>query len=493
MDTNGTLMQYFHWYTPSDGTLWQQVASEAPSLSQTGITALWLPPAYKGASGIYDVGYGVYDMYDLGEFEQKNTVRTKYGTRDEFLAAIEAAHRHHIHVYADVVFNHRGGADRTEIVKAVRVDYHNRNFSYGGDVWIEAWTEFTFPGRNNKYSDFRWTYRHFDGVDWAENLQENSIFKFIGRGKNWEEMVADEYGNYDYLMFSDIDMNHPEVRTELMRWGLWMQDQTGIDGFRIDAVKHIQYSFFREWLAQMRRHNPHLFAVGEYWDPHDVEKLHTYIHHTGGSMSLFDAPLHKNFHVASRSGAHYDLRRMLDRTLMAEQPALAVTLVENHDTQPLQALESPVEAWFKPLAYAIILLRAQGYPCVFYGDYYGAAYRDQGKDGNQYDILLQPVSSLPALITARKRFAYGPQHDYWDHPNTIGWTREGAEEIPGSGCAVLLTNGSEGHKWMYAGHQHAGKDFIDFLGHRSEEVRINADGWGQFFVNGGSVSVWVPR
>lgn len=45
-----------------------------------------------------------------------------------------------------------------------------------------------------------------------------------------------------------------------------------------------------------------------------------------------------------------------------------MTLVANHDTQPLQALEAPVEAWFKPLAYALILLRENGVPSVFYPD-----------------------------------------------------------------------------------------------------------------------------
>ena len=76
---------------------------------------------------------------------------------------------------------------------------------------------------------------------------------------------------------------------------------------------------------------------------------------------------------------NYDLRQIFDNTLVQHQPALAVTLVENHDSQPLQSLESIVEAWFKPLAYALILLREAGYPCIFYGDYYGANYQDRGK------------------------------------------------------------------------------------------------------------------
>ena len=44
--------------------------------------------AYKGARGINDVGYSVYDLYDLGEFNQKGTVETKYGSKDEYLSAI---------------------------------------------------------------------------------------------------------------------------------------------------------------------------------------------------------------------------------------------------------------------------------------------------------------------------------------------------------------------------------------------------------------------
>ena len=88
-ESNGVMMQYFHWYIADDGCLWEQVEARAGELAAAGITALWLPPAYKGTSGD-DVGYGPYDLYDLGEFNQKGTVRTKYGTRAQYLAAIQA-------------------------------------------------------------------------------------------------------------------------------------------------------------------------------------------------------------------------------------------------------------------------------------------------------------------------------------------------------------------------------------------------------------------
>ena len=111
--------------------------------SAKGITSVWIPPAYKGTTQ-NDVGYGAYDLYDLGEFNQKGTVRTKYGTKAQLKSAIEALHKQNIDVYGDVVMNHKGGADYTEIVTAVEVDRNNRNIEVSGDYEINAWTGFNF-------------------------------------------------------------------------------------------------------------------------------------------------------------------------------------------------------------------------------------------------------------------------------------------------------------------------------------------------------------
>lgn len=56
--------------------MWDTLKKEAPLLKEAGITALWLPPAYKDANGTAGVGYATYDLYDLGEFPQKGSVAT---------------------------------------------------------------------------------------------------------------------------------------------------------------------------------------------------------------------------------------------------------------------------------------------------------------------------------------------------------------------------------------------------------------------------------
>ena len=84
MKTNETMMQFFEWYLPSDGNFWKNAVTEAPYLAKTGITQVWFPPAYKGNGGKDDVGYGVYDLYDLGEFEfwNKSTSRHSIQSKD---------------------------------------------------------------------------------------------------------------------------------------------------------------------------------------------------------------------------------------------------------------------------------------------------------------------------------------------------------------------------------------------------------------------------
>jgi alpha-amylase len=491
---NGTMMQSFHWYTEADGNFWKDIVARAEEWARLGINSVWLPPAYKGSVGSFSQGYDTYDLFDLGEFDQKGSVRTKYGTKDEYLKAIEALHAKKIQAYADIVLNHKGGADEAEKIKVMRVNPENRNEFISDPFFIEAFTKFTFPGRNKKYSDFIWDYKCFSGVDYASDLKENGIFSIMNEyGSDWEEVIDDEKGNYDFLMYADIDFRNPAVREELNKWGKWYLETTGMDGVRLDAVKHMPARFYNEWLDYMRTLKPDLFAVGEYWAPGQLELLVRYIDATQGRMSLFDAALHHNLRNASIGGKDYDLCTILDNSLVKVNPALAVTVVDNHDTQPLQSLEAPVEAWFKPLAYALIFLRQEGYPCLFWPDLYGAHYVDKGRDGQDHEIFLDKCAHIEKLLMARNKFAYGQQRDYFDLSNCIGWTREGVEDKEDAGCAVLLSNGDEGFKSMEVGKKFAGKVFVDYLENHPGEVTVNGDGWGEFHVSPGSISVWIQK
>ena len=420
----------------------------------------------------------VYDLWDLGEFDQKGTVRTKYGTKDELLGAIQAAHDAKLQLYADVVVNQRFGADETEDVVATPYNIDNRYEQRGPSRRIRAWTKFTFKGRGGKYSNYVWDKGSIDAVDYDENVpHEKHAFVYLLEGHKFDEYTSREKGNYDYLSGADTDTDKSYVVKELNDWGQWMVENIGFDGFRIDAVKHMDARFFRDhWLPAVRRTKPDLFAVGEYLDQ-DLGALEAFLRNSKNSMDLFDFPLHFKFHNASNYGNWYDMGQIFQGTLVGANPTMAVTFVDNHDTVRGHHA-TPVQQWFLPIAYAILLLRRGGYPCIFYRDYYG--------DGTGAHQPLRGV--IDKLLTVRRKHAYGNETDYLhDHPrHIIGWTREGGAS--GKALAVVVSSGPGGSQWM---RTKPGARFMDFLGNVGGDVVAKGDGWAEFRCDGGSVSVWV--
>ncbi|ALC82883.1 MULTISPECIES: alpha-amylase [Bacillus] len=481
MKRNHTMMQFFEWHVSSDGSHWQLLKKLAPELKKRGIDSVWIPPVTK-AQSVEDTGYGVYDVYDIGEFDQKGAVRTKYGTKQELLDAIAACKNNGINVYIDVVMNHKAGADETEVFKVIEVDQFDRTKEISDPFDIEGWTKFNFTNRKDTYSSFKWSFEHFNGTDYDAKRDKTGIYKIIGDYKDWNKNVTDEFGNYDYLMFANIDYNHPGVKKEMIQWGKWLADTTKCNGFRLDAIKHINHDFIKEFVTEMIRYRGrNFYFVGEFWNP-ELKACQEFLNHIDYSIDLFDVSLHYKLHEASVSGSEFDLSTIFNDTLVQTHPLHAVTFVDNHDSQPNESLESWVEDWFKQSAYALILLRQDGYPCVFYGDYFGIGGEEQ-VDGKK--------EAIDPLLYARYHKAYGEQTDYFDHPNTIGWVRHGHPEILHSGCAVVISNGKDGQKRMYVGEERAGEVWVDFTRTRSDQITIQEDGTAVFPVNEKSVSVWA--
>lgn len=482
-----TIFQFFHWYYPKEKNLWNEAAAQAAHLQFTGISHVWLPPAYKSSAGDNGVGYDVYDLFDLGEFDQKGSARTKYGTKDEYLNAVTKLHEHNLSVMADIVLNHKNGADESEKVKVIQVDTNDRNKVISEPVDLDISTKYYFPGRNKKYSEFVWDYKTFTGVDACTDKNEKCIFKILNDyGDLWDDVIGDEFGNFDYLLGADIEFRNPAVTAELEYWGKWYIETTGVDCFRLDAVKHISVKFYKEWLDCMNNlFKKQFFTIAEYWS-FDLKYLHEYLDAMEGRVQLYDVPLHHNFYEASKKGKDYSLPDLFNGTLVQSRPQSAITFVDNHDTQPTQALESFVDYWFKPHANAIILLRQQGIPCVFYTDYYGGNYTV-----GDNTIELAPVPNVYKMLKIRQQFYDGEQNDYFDHPNIIAWCNKGTEENGDSGFAVVLSNNEDGFKEMNLGKHNGGKTFVDITESFKDSVTANDEGVAIFSVKARSISIWI--
>ncbi|KAI9889915.1 MAG: hypothetical protein M1814_004638 [Vezdaea aestivalis] len=477
---NATMLQGFEWYVPDDHKHWQRLAGAVAGLKAVGVDNIWIPPGCKAQSPSGN-GYDIYDLYDLGEYDQKGSRSTKWGSKEELFQLLEEAKKSGVGIYWDAVLNHKAGADHTERCKAVEVDPNDRTKVITDPYEITGWLGFDFPGRGDKDSCMKYHWHHFTGTDYNDENKKEAIYKIVGDNKDWSKSVDLEKGNYDYLMFADLDYSHGEVEQDVMNWGVWITKTAGLKGIRFDAIKHFSEDFLKRFLKNIDESvGLRLFCVGEFWKD-SLSDMTGYLERMDHQFSLFDAPLVYNFSQMSKE-SNTDLSKVFNDTLVQVKPVNAVTLIMNHDTQPYQALEASIEDWFKPLAYALILFRESGYPCLFYGDLYGI------KGEHSFPPSCQ--GKLPDLSLARKLYAYGEQNDYFDPGTCIGWVRRGTEDRP-DGLACVLSSAGINEKRMDVGTEHSGQKWTDVLGWESSEVLIGDDGFGTFPVGGTSVAVWV--
>lgn len=195
---------------------------------------------------------------------------------------------------------------------------------------VETWTVFNYPARKGQYSSMQYNWRHFSGIDWDDRSHTPGIYKFVSDSPEttkpgWSDAVDDELGNYDYLMFADVDYSQPDVQSDVLNWAAWLPTQiSGLQGMRLDAIKHYDARFQYKLIHHLRNSPPtqNWFFVGEYWRAESAF-LAAHIDRFAGHMALFDVKLVYNFSDFSH-GRLKDLRAILRGSLVELKPHHAV-------------------------------------------------------------------------------------------------------------------------------------------------------------------------
>ena len=504
------MLQTFSWRTPADGDFWKRLGERGARLAEAGYTHLWCPPPCKSAGGPADHGYALYDLYDLGEFDQKGGVRTRYGHKEDLLQAVAALKDAGLEPLADVVLNHRMGADERETFEVQEVAMKSRTEDVGDPFELTAWTGFTFPGRlgegsdaSDKPNNFRWHWHHLTAVDQkpeGDDSEEPRLFRISD--KAFEDDVDVEFGNADFLMGCDVDLDQEDVRAELCRWGDWFLAETGFSGFRFDAAKHMSRDFLKSFLEHVRRDGSSGgFSVAEYGSG-DPEAIRSFLDLTGGCTQAFDFPLHYKFAAAGRAMSgegELDLATLFEDTVVQTHPGLAVTFVDNHDSDPAQSVGGWVADAFKPHAYASILLRAGGLPCVFAGDVdflragSGLPGNEPGGEGGgapDAPPLTDHSVLIERLLDARRRFGFGEQEELAVEATHRAWIRRGDDDHPG--VMVVVLNAGEEAVTVDADTHRPGHAFRELVRPGDDaEVTTGDDGRAGFSCPPRDVAVWV--
>jgi len=286
-----------------------------------GAACVWLMPVAESPS---------YHGYDVTDYDK---IEPDYGTNDEFKAFVAAAHQHHIRVLVDLVLNHTSSEH----------------------PWFqEALRDTASPHR----SWYRWS---------------------RAPGNNWHKSpVRDEY--YFGLFWSgmpDLNYENPAVLEEMKRVARFWLDSMHVDGFRLDAVRHLvevgnevsntpgTHQVLRDFGQYVRSIAPQSYTIGEVWDNPDV--ILTY--YPDQLDAYFAFPISEALMEAIRTGKAGGLIPTVQQFQRAEPAWRWAPFQRNHDqTRTMTALGNDMAG--AKLA-ATILLTLPGVPFVYYGEEIG--------------------------------------------------------------------------------------------------------------------------
>ena len=239
---------------------WDELIQKMPEIAEAGYTSLWLPPPAKAGS-VFSVGYDLFDPFDLGDKNQRGTIRTRYGTKAELQQVVETAHRFGLRVYFDNIMNHRGFdipgynlSTPTNVYPGLTVaDFHLRR---QGDGTFRNWDNISDWGSITQVHR-----RPLAGLIDLANEAGNLNLNFGAAENNTtnKPVFLRQADSFSYYMDTNLPAIagpwHPfngtngdpvieDVNAYLIRSAMWMMNETKCDGFRFDAVKHTPSTFF---------------------------------------------------------------------------------------------------------------------------------------------------------------------------------------------------------------------------------------------------------
>lgn len=241
---------------------------------------------------------------------------------------------------------------------------------------------------------------------------------------NWNDQRQIENGKLAGL--PDFAQENPEVKQYLIAMSKWWIDQTGVDGFRLDTVRHVPTWFWEEYARELKAHKPGFFLMGEVWNG-DLNYLKDYL--DTGLDSLVDfARLFPMQDVFARGADPSVLHATVTRQIQETPDKLWAPFLDNHDLPRFITGAAPGGDKKLRLALAY-LLTSPGMPIIYYGTEVALPGGDDPDNRREMKFGSNPeqFAYTQALIRLRKEnpaFTRGSYTPVVKNPKVIAYLRE---------------------------------------------------------------------
>ncbi|MHC3472508.1 pullulanase-type alpha-1,6-glucosidase [Streptomyces sp. 7R007] len=360
-----------------------------------GTTAIWMAPIFKNrpVQGTGSNASAGYHGYWITDFTQ---VDPHFGTNKDLSTLISKAHAKGMKVFFDVITNHTADV----------VDYEEKSYDYLSKGAFPYLTKDGQPFDDSDYADGK---SAFPAVSTASFPRTPTVTEhskvpswlndptmYHNRGDSTYAGESTTYGDFSGL--DDLWTERPEVVRGMERiYERWVRD-FGVDGFRIDTVKHVNMEFWTQWATALDTYaaahgRRNFFMFGEVYSA-DTSVTSPYV-----TQGRLDATLDFPFQDAARSYASQggsaqslskvfgdDYKYTTDKANAYEQ----VTFLGNHDMGRIgyflkqdNPKATDAELLAKDELANEVMFLSRGNPVVYYGDEQGFTGSGGDKDARQ--------------------------------------------------------------------------------------------------------------
>lgn len=325
---------------------WKGMKNNLDYLSGMGVRAVWISGVQMNDQG-RDKNYTPYHMYHPTDFYR---VDPAMGTFQDLKDLIDACHARGIYVILDVVINHC--ADKNGLP--------GNNYNDDKQYWPGGYGNFVWWDSNNKHA---WP---FDDLQWFHNN---------GTINNWDAYPENVLGQFKGT--DDLKTESAYVQTALGDAFKNLISATDCDGFRVDAIKHVEKNWCLQWADDMRKHAASLgkndfILFGEYFS-YDNGALASYVTSAGSFNSALFFPMANTIKSVFVDGAGTGqlTQALAAKSQYGEGENRLVAFIDNHDLDRIGLKISQsgdtgrINYVMKPAL--TFLYTATPVPCLFYG------------------------------------------------------------------------------------------------------------------------------
>ncbi|HIW32807.1 MAG TPA: IPT/TIG domain-containing protein [Candidatus Paenibacillus intestinavium] len=423
--------------------------------SDMGITALWISQPVENIYSVINysgVNNTAYHGYWARDFKKTNPA---FGSMSDFQTLINTAHGKNIKIIIDFAPNHTSPASETEPTFADNGRLFNNGTLLGG-----------YTNDTNKL------FHHNGGTSFSST--EDGIYRNL----------------YD---LADINHNNNTIDTYFKdSIKLWLD--MGIDGIRVDAVKHMPFGWQKSWMSYIHSYKP-VFTFGEWFLGVNEISAENYSFANETGMSLLDFEFGQKVRQVFRdnTATMYGLDSMLTGTAAGyTQVADQVTFIDNHDMDRFQATGASNRKLEQALAFT---LTSRGVPAIYYGtEQYMTGNGDPGNRGKMTSFsktttAYNVIKKLAPLRKSNPAIAYGTTQQRWINNDVYIYERKFGNNV----AVVAVNRGSTSASISSLSTSLPAGTYTDVLGGLLSGNSITASSAGAvttFSLAAGAVGVW---